>query len=260
MSFPSGLVVDAPALVGTIALARAAPLAPGAVANLALWFDASQITGKINNDPISQWNDLSGSANHAIQAIGTKQPLYKTNVQNGLPGLLFDNVDDGLHTGNLTVNVPGVTVFAVAVSGTNFGVIVESGTVWTVNNGFVMQRDNANRINIAVKGAVGMPFAHSGSITASVPRMISGVYDKSLSAGEVRLWVDGIDRTVLTDNSDNVDAIMPGANPINLGSRGDGASVPLNGYLHEILIYRRALTTSERRGIESYLRGKWGTS
>lgn len=228
------------------------------VANLALWYDASKISGLSDGMSVAQWDDLSGGANHAVQATGTRQPLYKANIQNGRAGLLFDSVDDNLRTAlAFTANVPGVTIFAVARSGINNGIIVESGTVWNVNMGFVLTRDVSDRVLMATMGAVGNSLANSGSTTISVTRLLTGVYDKSLATQEVKIYSDGVDKTATVTDSNNLDNILTVGSPLNFGSRNAGASNFLNGYLHEILIYLRALPVNERQSIEGYLRTKW---
>lgn len=88
------------------------PVAPNEVAGLALWFDASQLEGLDNDDPVSTWPDLSGNGRDAEAGMG-EEPIYKTNVQNGLPALAFDtNVPQYF-------DVPGaVSVFKNVTGGT----------------------------------------------------------------------------------------------------------------------------------------------
>lgn len=235
---------------------------PKSVANLALWFDATKITPVADGTAISQWNDLSTNANHAIQVTGTKQPLYKVAIQAGKPGLLFDNTDDCLQTtNNLTANVPGVTVFAVANSGTVNGTIIENSTNYITPNGFLVGRNTVTDVTFAAMGgAVGQSSANSVGKTISTTRLIAAVFDKSLSSGEVKIYSNGVDVTTVSSNSNNLDTILATASKMNLGARNNGASQPLNGYLHEVMVYLRALAASERQSVESYLREKWAAT
>jgi hypothetical protein len=78
------------------------------------WYDASQIVGLNDADPVATWSDLSGNARHATQATAGKRPLYRTNIVNGLPIIRFDGVDDNLAATGFTLNQPS-TIVAVFV-------------------------------------------------------------------------------------------------------------------------------------------------
>lgn len=82
-----------------------------------LWLDASDITTLFQDaggttpvasdgDPVGLWLDKSGNGRHYSQATSGRRPTYKTNVQNGKPGILFDGVDDFLS------NATGITAAA----------------------------------------------------------------------------------------------------------------------------------------------------
>jgi hypothetical protein len=65
---------------------------PADLSSLYAWYDASDL-GLANNDPVTSWTDKSGGGRHLT---GTA-PTFKTNVQNGLSGVLFDGTDDAHH-------------------------------------------------------------------------------------------------------------------------------------------------------------------
>jgi hypothetical protein len=58
------------------------------------WYAASDITGKNDGDPVHPWEDLTGNGHDFVQATSGSRPLYKTNIINGHPALLFDGSDD----------------------------------------------------------------------------------------------------------------------------------------------------------------------
>lgn len=65
-----------------------AQFTPLSIAGLQLWLDAGQgIT--LNGSNVSQWNDLSGNGNHAVQLNAGYQPAYVTNQLNGKPIIRF---------------------------------------------------------------------------------------------------------------------------------------------------------------------------
>ena len=72
---------------------RGAVWTPILLPNLVLWLPAPSITGLDNNDPVgTAWLDLSGNGYNATVVGGS--PTYKTNQQNGLPGVSFDGNDE----------------------------------------------------------------------------------------------------------------------------------------------------------------------
>lgn len=73
---------------------KGAAWTPASIAGLSLWYDATQLAGLANNDPVATWTDASGNANNATQGTASARPTYKTNVQNSKPAVLFDGVDD----------------------------------------------------------------------------------------------------------------------------------------------------------------------
>ena len=94
---------------------------PKTIANLAVWIKADAGTFKDagttpcgNGDTCQQWNDQSGNGHNATQSGSTARPVFTTNVQNGLPGLLFDGSNDVMRSGagTVTLNQPS-WLFAV---------------------------------------------------------------------------------------------------------------------------------------------------
>lgn len=71
---------------------------------LIAWYDAADIA-LADNDPVSSWTDKSGNGNTLAQGTGSKQPLYKTNIINGLPVVRFDGTDDNL----IDTSISGIT-------------------------------------------------------------------------------------------------------------------------------------------------------
>jgi hypothetical protein len=68
------------------------------IANLNRWYDAS-VLGYAADTAVGStalWTNLAYAGDHLTQATGGNRPLFKTSVQNGLPGILFDGSDDVL--------------------------------------------------------------------------------------------------------------------------------------------------------------------
>lgn len=69
------------------------PFVPTDIAGCQLWLDAGQgIT--LNGSNVSQWADMSGNNNHAIQNTASAQPLWVDGLLNGNPVIRFDGLND----------------------------------------------------------------------------------------------------------------------------------------------------------------------
>src|SRR5206468_1863371 len=83
----------------------------------------------INNDPVRQWNDLSGHGYHMSEATSAQRPTYLSAGYNSKPALSF------LGTASPTRS-DLVTAVGVAISGTPFSCFaVCQMTTNTQNNG-----------------------------------------------------------------------------------------------------------------------------
>ena len=62
---------------------------------LALWLDASQLTGLSDGQQLEQWMDMSGQTNHAVRQNRSSPgyPRYAVNRINGLPAVQFNSAD-----------------------------------------------------------------------------------------------------------------------------------------------------------------------
>ena len=103
------------ALAGAMAAGLAMPVTaappPGGVTGLALWLDASQLTGLSDGNTVDTWTDMSGVGNHATKTAGA--PTYKTGVLNGQPVIRFNDAS-AFTTANLSSQFPSAaTVFIV---------------------------------------------------------------------------------------------------------------------------------------------------
>ena len=62
----------------------------------AFWADDPSWSNPGNGNAVSSWRDGTGGTNHAVQATGTKQPLFRSSVTalNNRGGVEFDGVND----------------------------------------------------------------------------------------------------------------------------------------------------------------------
>ena len=90
----------------------APPPPPGGVTGLALWLDASKLTGLSDGATVTTWTDMSGLGNNATTSAGT--PIYKTGILNGQPVVRFDGSSSKMTLADLSSSFPtAACIFAV---------------------------------------------------------------------------------------------------------------------------------------------------
>jgi hypothetical protein len=233
---------------------------PKSIAGLGLWLDAS-VTSSLtfNGDTVSEWRDLSGSGRHFSQATAGSQPDGNSRTQNGLRVLDFDGNDfltGNSATLNLTRNVSGLTVFAVVKE----DVIASNVTLFFASTGGGLTRLSVRNFGTQ-KTAGGRrldadSFASTGDNLRTTNPLVSSVVADYANA-DLFLYESGtltasntsFQTAGTTSDTDSTGVSIAG----NLaGAEG------LNGFFSEVVVYQRALPTTERQKIEGYLAWKWG--
>mgnify|MGYP001570323389 CR=1 FL=1 len=191
---------------------------------------------------VSRWRDLSGKGMNAVQSTGSLQPLFKTNILSGLPGVKGDGTDDFLTAsglGALLTNSAG-SLFAVAtINGdTQYGLCAthnsldaywrfasDGGAYWGIFRGARLTNANSmpssgSYIFCITSGAAGYRFFQNGVTILSTTT--------SWNAGtDLRLFVEG------------------------------GNAGYFSGYLHHLLVFDNELSASQLSRVTQYLNSIW---
>ncbi len=212
-----------------------------------------------NNQAIGMWNPINPqrATAYASQATSNYQPLYVANAINGLPALLFDGVDDffSISDTKLFAGLGSYTTFVVFSSNivTNglYNLIrSEWGAISRISgNGSAIKcaryAMNSNNTWVGSDNPVGAP-----SIEAFKPTFCTSIYNGSNLMG----YTNGA-------NPDTADAIsgniINSITSLSIGSLA-GTSEFFSGYIGEIIIFNRDLTSDELDEVHSYLKQKWG--
>ena len=228
---------------------------PTNVTGCVMWLQAGEASVQTNmvNGRITQWNDLSGSGNHAVQADTNRQPLYVTNGPNGLPTIYFDvrnysaNYNARLLT-SLALTNACTTYIVARVMDRN-----EQGISWRRLLG---SRDKNWFLGAYTPGTF-YAHGHSGELSGMNARLkaayrFNRTYTMSaLNTGSNQFfYVNGYDLT--GDSSKNV---SPGR--LSIGSV-DVYSDEGDVQISEVIAYNRALAADERQQVESYLATRYG--
>lgn len=224
--------------IPSLMVARYAPtvFSPTNIAGLKVWLKADSLVLS-DNDPVSSWADQSGNGNNVAQGTGGFQPLYKTNIQNGLPIVRFDGTDDVL-AGTFTITYGSIFTVANFNSGGNFpsynGLIVTQAGANDSEDYF--NGDGSGTTNLYATGAT--PF---GNTTI----WVNGVQTINFSPLATIKCLSGTDPTPASKTS------------LNVGNNPGAAGRFWNGDVAEVIVYDTALSTTDRQRVEAYLSSKW---
>lgn len=204
-------------------------------AGLSPLFQASDGTTAVtaDADPVGYWGDLSSSSKPQIQATSSKRGTYKTGIQNGLPMILMDTVDDRLVSA-LNLTAP-YTIVVVEKDTGNSG---NYRTISATENNIISIRPRNSSNNAYVNGQVSTfraaAGAHVGVLTVAI--------------GGALYYVDGTDRTTTT-------GVTGAWSTLSIG----GVAEPAAAYVGTVLAYSQVLSTTDRQTVEAYLKARWGT-
>jgi hypothetical protein len=236
---------------------------PNTIPNMRLWLDATRIN-QSNNTAVATWADQSGNGYDATQGSTAARPTFIASGLNGLPVVRFDGTDDSLALGasalGMLRNVAGATVFLVVKYSNTTGA---NRTSFFLSNG-----TSATSARIQIRTTTTPRYQVSGrrldadssqnvasnqatSTTNFVVQSAFFNYQNTL----LQQYINGAKDGEKTDfqtagNTSNTDSAA-----INIGT--DSSSF-LNGDIAEIIVYNRALNTSELAQVHRYLARKWG--
>jgi len=229
------------------------------ISGTVLWLDANDPYNNgskpSGNVALSTWYDRSGNGNNATYDTGgtntgatpsTNQ--WITNGLNNLPSVFF--YGNCRYYGNFTALTNKVHIFGVAtLSSTSqyYGRLIGMG------NGTIGNSDP-------------LAFCRENGTTFNLTRPNTGLVNNSVSYNTPYIWEAWFDGTnantvVLAGNTTSIKSVAYTANlGYNLFSIGSAPTRNDNavGYFSEIIVYNKALTTSDREKIEGYLAWKWG--
>ena len=228
---------------------------------LDIWYDfadSSTITLGTGTEITSVADKSTGSIKPA-NSTGGKRPKQSTNFQNGKNVAFFDGVND-LFTINPLDNFK-------AISGTSMMVVGKFNNADATNTMTQIGLNNAQRNEcwLSIRNGVyqigmGQGLATTSAAATTDFHIFTAVFDgtKTGNANRLKFRLDGVD-TALTF-SQNVSTATATDNPtwyFYIGTAFD-ESEDLNGYIGELLLYTRAINTTEMINTENYLKAKWG--
>lgn len=213
---------------------------------LALWLDASHLSGNTNNNPatgsaVQEWVDLSGNTNH-YSGAGLNAPTFNDTGNFNAVNFNAAATNPQFLTGNTATNYPYGTIFMALnatdagdnnplLSNTDFSLKYEQNT----NAGFLGYSDIGNADYISTL-----------SSTFGTDNIVS-------------FQTDCANSSLLISSGNSSDNVNIGAttNGIPLGQLGTSGE-PISGDFYEIIAFQTNLNLTEKILVDNYLSAKYG--
>lgn len=251
---------------------------PRAIPNLQLWLDATRIA-QADSTAVATWSDQSGNGYDATQGSSAARPTFIASGLNGLPVVRFDGTDDRLSIPSSTATFKFLhsdvsTVFMVMKA----GIVADPNAIYIVfSNGNSNSNVNSyeiwwdDRAPASRNNSIRHIVARSTPTTATVVSNDANNYFTANTYGILSIVSDPANATaanrsslslnggVSVKNNFTTNALATGDAHGNL-TIGDipSGGVRFNGDIAEIIVYNRALNTSELAQVHKYLSMKWG--
>lgn len=226
--------------------------------NLYLHLDATKevysdagVTPIADGTAAYQWNDISGKNLHASQATSANRPIYRTTGINSIASIDFvpgGAGNDYMATPNTTWGA--FTQFVVFKLSGTAGMILERGSGAA---GDYIYGTTGNTTKVARTDTSAKELTSNWS-TDDAAKLVSKVFNGTHASH--KLWINTVEQSLTGSGSD------PGTgdytNTLNIGGRT--TSLPIDGYIGEIIVFNAALSDADRQSVEDYLTNKWGIS
>ncbi len=251
------------------------------IAGLVLWLDATNNISFIETEAqdefkLSKWNDSDPHENpkhNAAQTSTDAQPVYVASAINGLPAVRFDGAQymdipyvSELNTASYTVIV---AVKPIVLPGAGYSGIVCNRGEASTTKGYIVYLTSGNNY----RGWVGTSGGWRGqnsyfTAVANRSEIFATSYDASPAINSQyayfyrgRITNGGTYST--TDSGFTI--VTQSTQPMRIGASANITNpTPIaptsffNGYIGEIIIFNRKISSEERKAIEDYLAKKWG--
>jgi hypothetical protein len=241
----------------------------------ALWLDAADLSTISVATGASTWRDKSGNQRHFTQGAGGTQPTLTPNGLNGLNVLSFNGSQwltsaNTAATWNFLHNSNGSSIFAVwkagnssdpnavyGLMGTNAATSANIGTYIAYDDRASAPGNNRVLAQVSGGGSTSVSAASAdGLMPANTPVILSHIADPNNGTPANRSFV----RVNKTLSQINTQSAAPSASnasfALQIGAVGNN-TVPLIGYIAEIIILASIASARVRQQIDGYLAWKW---
>jgi Concanavalin A-like lectin/glucanases superfamily len=237
---------------GFLSATAARPFRPSDLGGLVLWLAADSLTGLSAGQQVDAWNDQSPKAHHATRAFGS--PTYQPSVLNGKPMVRFSD-DDGFTVAGLGAEMSGRNTYTV---------------IWFMRNTsysgypvvFSVPTDATWQWLIEYSPSRGIYLGHTnGNFRLYDAQAVQSGWETyaavKTGATSAQVFKNGTEITSYTTTGGGIVATPVLTGDANFGVYYNG-SAGFAGDFGEVCIYDRALSTTERRQVETHFFAKHG--
>jgi hypothetical protein len=236
------------------ALGATGPGGVGASVTNRLWLRADAGT-TTNGQQVSAWNDQSGNGNNATQGTSDNRPLFIASepLANNRPVLRFDGIDDWMQTETHLTNNVGTLMIVARKTAAGVGAY---RTIFTSQDFLMLGRTPSQDVWGAYNDGADRLYTPGTSIgtNAGAAFRILGYRQNGLGAGQLALFLDGVQSTTLHNGGGNGKGIT------TIGSNNAPISQNFPGDIAEVIFYRAPINAAQRIIVENYLSAKYGVS
>jgi hypothetical protein len=215
----------------------------GSLPDLQVWYDGADTSTYIPNatdeGQITQWTDKSDFAHNANPDGGSAKPTYENTVLQGGYGYLEFDGNDQLSINPFTQlqSQAGFTVF-----------IVHKGTGG-------LTATNTDDLKVGIDSATSMTYGMNGYANTQ-----SGLTDADQWMYTTLVFNAG--NTILRLKGSEVANVTQGAATTNASNTtfyiGYDGNSNFTGFIAEVILFNKALGSTEYANVENYLKTKWG--
>lgn len=233
------------------------------VGGMSLWLDALSLSGTADNSPLALWPDQSAAHADVSQPSASLRPRYLAHGGlGGQPVVRFDGVSSFLS--NSKAQFPAEKSIFAVMRDTGTTTICCSGVVHFVDSNNGLGTVRVDGTNTALNGddddtapfrvALMIDWAGSGNLGSQ------NVANETIVASVTYSATDSSSYASQCLQSSEPGAHGAAGSGVQIGTRGNELARFFMGDLSEVLVYPRALNSSERQAVEAYLLAKWTTS
>lgn len=208
---------------------------------MAAWYKADGIDPITDGNSVTFWPDSSGNGYDLTPSGSATGALYRTNGINNIPTVEFTGASATTMASNLSTSVNNITMFAVVRPDDTTG---NRNIIDANNTGGVGIRQSGTGYAMVVRAIQASTILANGTIAAGEAAIITAAWDATTNYG----YKNGS----LGSSNAYTPAITAGRTFI----LGGGTSF-WDGYISEVIIYHRQLTTQERATVHSYFQNKY---
>jgi hypothetical protein len=224
---------------------------------LLLWLDASDDStfSYSSGTEVSQWRDKSGNNFHANQSNSSYQPS-RSSIINSRKGVNFNagNLDNLIISSGISLPTDAsiFIIYKPATQVYNYAVLIDNyhggGTA-----GFVIQRVN-NLSQFYYANGNGSSFVDASASPWTYTDNVIQLLSLNKSGANATPYISGTAQTTRTVYANTAQVTTA----LAIGYWGHGGGRYYNGDMCEILIFNRALNSTEMKQVHTYLGQKWG--